>query len=307
MNYTLHQLQIFEAIVETGSVTKAAEQLHLTQPAVSIQLKKFQEQFDAPLFENVGRNIFVTDFGKEIARAGQRILDQTNLIRQVNNSYKGLLSGKLTFSIVSTAKYVMPHFLSGFMRQHPGIELKMDVTNKSSVVRSLERNEVDFSLVSVVPENLKLKQIRLMKNKLFLIANRKALGIDHHIDVSTLATLPMLFREKGSATRQAMEKYLSHHNILPPKSIELTSNEAVKQSILAGLGCSLVPIIGIKNELKNGDLEIIKIKGLPIETHWCLIWIQQKQLSPVAEAFLAYLTENKDQVIKDVFAWYETY
>ena len=130
MNYTLNQLRIFLKITQTESVTKAAEELHLTQPAVSIQLKNFQDQFDIPLTELVGRKIYITDFGKEIAEAAENILNQVNAINYKTQAYKGQLSGRLRISVVSTGKYVMPYFLSGFMKQHEGIELEMDVTNK---------------------------------------------------------------------------------------------------------------------------------------------------------------------------------
>ncbi len=146
MNYTLNQLQVFLKIVQCKSVTRAAEELHLTQPAVSIQLKNFQDQFDIPLTEVVGRKIYITDFGMEIAQAAQRIINEVHAINYKTLAFKGQLSGKLKISVVSTGKYIMPFFLSSFMKEHPGLELEMDVTNKSSVIESLEKNEVDFVL-----------------------------------------------------------------------------------------------------------------------------------------------------------------
>ena len=147
MNYTLNQLRIFLKITQTKSVTKAAEELHLTQPAVSIQLRNFQDQFDIPLTEVVGRKIYITDFGLEIAESVESILTQVQTINHKTLKYKGQLAGRLKLSVVSTGKYVMPYFLSAFINQHSGIELLMDVTNKSRVIESLEKNEVDFSLV----------------------------------------------------------------------------------------------------------------------------------------------------------------
>ena len=149
MNYTLHQLQVFLTITQTQSITKAAEELHLSQPAVSIQLRNFQEQFAIPLTEVVGRRLFVTDFGKEIAIAAERILSEVYAINHKTAAFKGQLVGQLKISVVSTGKYVIPYFLNDFMSQHDGIELKLDVTNKVKVVESLEQNDVDFSLVSV--------------------------------------------------------------------------------------------------------------------------------------------------------------
>ena len=149
MNYTLNQLQIFLKIVQTQSVTKAAEELHLTQPAVSIQLKNFQDQFDIPLTEVLGRKIHITDFGREIAVAAENIINQVYAINYKTQAFKGQLTGRLKISIVSTGKYIMPYFLTSFMQKHAGIELLMDVANKNSVIESLENNEVDFALVSI--------------------------------------------------------------------------------------------------------------------------------------------------------------
>ncbi|HQW72448.1 MAG TPA: LysR family transcriptional regulator, partial [Saprospiraceae bacterium] len=166
MNYTLNQLQIFLKIVQTRSVTKAAEELHLTQPAVSIQLKNFQEQFQIPLTEVVSRRIYITDFGMEIAETAENIINLVYAINYKTMAYKGQLIGKLKLSVVSTGKYVMPYFLTDFMKLHNGIELLMDVTNKSKVLESLENNEVDFALVSILPTSLNIEKLDLLQNKL---------------------------------------------------------------------------------------------------------------------------------------------
>ena len=151
MNYTLHQLRIFQQVVQNLSITKAAEELHLTQPAVSIQLKNFQDQFDLPLFEVISKRIYITDFGKEIAEAADKILTEVHAINFKMHAHQGELTGKLKMSVVSTGKYIAPYFIADFIRQHQGVELLMEVTNKAHVINSLEKNEVDFSLVSVLP------------------------------------------------------------------------------------------------------------------------------------------------------------
>nr|WP_299072473.1 LysR family transcriptional regulator [uncultured Allomuricauda sp.] len=307
MNYTLHQLRIFLKIAEKQSITKASEELYLTQPAVSIQLKNFQDQFPIPLTEIVGRKLFITDFGNEIAHAAERILSEVDEINYKMQSYDGKLAGRLKISVVSTGKYVMPYFLSGFMKSNTGIDLVMDVTNKASVVQSLENNEVDFALVSVLPEHLKLNTISLMKNKLYLVANPnhfKRILLSKNMFVKDT---PLIFREPGSATRFAMENYLKKSQIQVGKRIELTSNEAVKQAVIAGLGCSIMPLIGIKNQLKNGDLKIYPKKQLPIQTTWNLVWLRSKKLSPVASAFLEYLENEKAKIIHQDFDWFEKY
>lgn len=304
MNYTLNQLQIFLKIVQTQSVTKAAEVLHLTQPAVSIQLRNFQDQFDIPLTEVVGRKIFITDFGREIADAAEQILNQVYAINYKTLAYKGQLTGRLKISVVSTGKYVMPYFLADFMKEHSGIELAMDVTNKHKVIESLTSNEVDFALVSILPKKLRISKMDLLPNKLYLVGSSKTSfeGIQTR---ELFKDLPLIFREKGSGTRQTMERFIERNNIQVSKKMELTSNEAVKQALLAGLGYSVMPLIGIRNELHAKDLRIIPVKGLPITTMWSLIWLKDKKHAPVSHAFLDYLEKGKEQIIAERFHGYE--
>lgn len=299
MNYTLNQLQIFLKIVETESITKAAEELHLTQPAVSIQLKNLQDQFDIPLTEVLGRKIHITDFGREIAVSAENIINQVNAINNKTLAFKGQLTGKLKIAVVSTGKYVMPYFLSEFMHKNSGVQLNMDVTNKSKVIESLEKNEIDFALVSILPAAINIEKIDLLPNKLFLIGNEKT---NRNIE-----DLPLIFREKGSGTRQAMEQFIQKKKLSVLKKMELSTNEAVKQAIVAGLGYSIMPIIGIKNELMNKQLFIIPVKGMPVKTTWSLIWLKGKKHSPVAEAYLNYLKQEKNQIAKDIFSWSEKY
>ncbi len=307
MKYTLNQLQIFLKIVQTQSVTKASEELHLTQPAVSIQLKNFQGQFEIPLTEVVGRKIYITDFGREIAEAAENIINQVYAINYKTLAYKGQLTGRLKISLVSTGKYVMPYFLTDFMKQHEGIELLMDVTNKSKVIESLENNEVDFALVSILPANLNIERLDLLQNKLYLVGNTKTKFKKDIKAKDIFKKLPLIFREKGSGTRQKMESFIERNNLSVLKKMELTSNEAVKQALLADLGYSIMPLIGIRNELHNNELQIIPVKGLPLKTTWSLIWLKGKNHSPVSISLLDYLKKEKLRIVQEKFSWYENY
>lgn len=307
MNFTLSQLNIFLKVTQTQSITKAAEELHLTQPAVSIQLKNFQQQFDIPLTEVINQRIFITDFGKEIALAAEKILQEVYAINYKTSAFKGQLAGKLKLSAVSTGKYVIPYFLSAFLKLHPEVELLLDVTNKAKVIESLEKNEVDFSLVSVMPENLSLSNLELIQNKLFVVGNLEEKYRKKCYDNSIFEKIPLIYREQGSGTRYVMEKFIKANNLPVKKKMELTSNEAVKQAVIAGLGYSIMPLIGIKNELNNHELQIIPVKGFPIKSVWNLIWLQNKNLSPVALAFLAYLKQEKENIINQHFHWSEAY
>lgn len=307
MNYTLHQLQIFLKISQLKSITKAAEALHLTQPAVSIQLKNFQDQFAIPLTEVVGRQLYMTHFGNEIADIAQNIIDKVNTINHKTLAFQGKLSGRLKLSVASTGKYVMPYFLSGFINQHNGLELNMDVTNKLKVIEDLESNNTDFALVSVLPEKLDVESVELMENKLFFVGSSKLQFENTTSPKDLFERFPLIYREHGSATRNAMEQFINKSDFAGLKKIELTSNEAVKQAVISGLGCSIMPLIGLKNELKNGDLKIIPVPAMPISTTWNLIWLKAKNLSPAALSYLEYLKAEKNNIIREQFNWIVNY
>jgi DNA-binding transcriptional LysR family regulator len=297
MNYTLNQLQIYLKVVQTMSITKAAEELNLTQPAVSIQIKNFQAQFEIPLIEIIGKKIYVTEFGLEIAKSAEGIIDQVYAINYKTMAFKDQLLGRLKISIVSTGKYVMPYFLTDFLKMNPGVEISIDVTNREKVFQSLENNEVDFSLISTDINSPSFEYIDILENELYLVGNHQTAKLNPTFAFKEFnQELPLIFRENGSGTRKVMETYLKKQGIHALKKLELMSNEAVKQAVMAGLGYSIMPMIGIKNELKNGQLSIIKRSGLPISTKWKLIWHKEKSPSPVAKAFMNYVIENKDQI-----------
>jgi DNA-binding transcriptional LysR family regulator len=307
MNFTLNQLRVFLKVVENESITKAAEELHLTQPAVSIQLKNFQKQFDIPLIEVVNRKIFITDFGREIAASSDKMLTEASAIQFKMHAHMGQLTGKLKMSVVSTGKYVAPYFVVDFINQHPGVELFMDVTNKAQVITSLERNQVDFSLVSVLPETLNVESVALMQNKLFVVGKYGAHLTKKKYDKKIFKTIPLIYREQGSGTRHVMERFIKKNDLPVIKKMELTSNETVKQAVIAGLGYSIMPLIGLRNELTSQQLQIIPVKGFPIISTWYLIWLREKKLSPVATALLNYIEKEKDRIIREKFDWVERY
>ncbi|SMG40343.1 DNA-binding transcriptional regulator, LysR family [Marivirga sericea] len=297
MNYTIHQLKIFLKVVQHESITKASVELFMSQPAVSIQLKNFQDQFDISLYEIVNRRLHVTDFGKEIALIAERVIEELNNINYKTEAYNGMLTGKLKISCASTGKYVVPFFLEGFLSKNSGIDLLLDVTNKSKVIQSLKDNEIDFALVSVLPDLLDVEEELLIDNKLYLISNQES-----HSELK-----PLIYREEGSATRSAMEHYYGTHNSNYRKKLELTSNEAVKQAVIAGLGNSIMPLIGIKNELLDKQLFILPSKDLPVKTKWRLIWLKGKRMSPVSQAYLDFIRLNKNEILDQNFKWYQNF
>ncbi len=296
MKYTLNQLHVFQKVFETKSITKAADQLFMTQPAVSIQLKNFQQHFKTPLYEYQGRGIVITEFGKQIANIVGSCMNNLNELEILSSAYENILRGKLKIASASTGKYVIPYFLSDFLKQHNGIDLSLNVTNKSMVVESLLNNKIDFAIISTLPENIETNEELLIKNKLYLVGSSK----------QNFISKPLIFRENGSATRLVMEGYFNKFK-KGVKKIELESNEAVKQAVLANIGISILPIIGLKNEIQSQQLEIIPQKNLPIITQWRIVWRKDKNLSPVAKAFLNYIKLNKEVIVQKYFKWYDAF
>ena len=301
MNYTLNQLQIFNKIVQLRSITKASVELNLTQPAVSIQLKNFQDQFESPLVEIIGKKVYVTDFGREVAEKIELILNQVQEVSNLNKEKSKQLTGKLRIAVVSTGKYVMPYFLADFLNRNSEVTLLMDVNNRAGVIQSIERNEVDLALVSVLPDKRNFESLELLPNNLYLVGKNPINRKKSSEELKEYSEWPFIYREKGSATRQTMERFIEKKRIQPVKKLELTSNEAVKQAVLAGLGYSIMPEIGIRNELTNGLLHIVPIKGLPITTSWQLIWLKEKRHTPVSNSFLEHLVNEKDSIIEKHF------
>lgn len=305
MDFNLRQLQLFCKVVELKSVTKASIELDITQPAISIQLKKLQENFDISLTEVIGKQLFITDFGMAFYHQSREILKQVEEFKYSLESYNSVLSGKLKISTVSTGKYIMPFYLKQFLDLHQKVELRLDVSNRKQVIADLMNHEIDFALVSVLPNEKDFEEEILMKNPLYLIGPKKSLIKNSAIE--QLNEYPLIYREEGSGTRIVMQKHFEQINFSPKIKMELTSNEAVKQAVIAGLGYSMLSLLSIKNELKQKELEIIPDTKMRVRSQWRLIWLKKKKLTPIAEAFISYIEQNKKQIYKQHFSWVESY
>ncbi|WP_029489379.1 LysR family transcriptional regulator [Ochrovirga pacifica] len=301
MNYTLHQLKVFLKVVELKSITKASEALYLTQPAVSIQIKKLQDQFELPLTEVIGKQLYITEFGKVLATKCEKIIEAADEIKDTVSQYKGVVTGKLKISVVSTGKYVIPFFIKPFMDLYPEVEISVNVSNKNRVIKDLQNNATDFALVSIIPEGLKLKKIELMENKLYFASKNTA--VNRLQTPKDLEKVNLLFRESGSATRDVMEQYLKEHNVQVKNAMELVSNEAIKQAIYADVGCSLMPIIGLRLALKNKEIKVHKLEGLPMVTKWNLVYLSEKKLTTAHQAFINTIRQKKEELIHEHFNW----
>ncbi|RIW14007.1 LysR family transcriptional regulator [Algoriphagus lacus] len=307
MNLTLHQLRAFQAIAKYQSITKAAEAMNMTQPAVSIQLKNLQEQFSVPLTEILGKKIHITEFGQELVDTADRIFTEMNNIETKMLELKGLLGGKIRISSVSTGKYIIPYLMADFMKIHPHVDISLEVSNRYNVLAHLQENSTDLALVSLWPEDLDLESISIAENNWYLAcAYDKVDFFKREIEKENWSKIPMILREKGSGTRTMMEKFFFDRDIHVESKMELATNEAVKQAVMAGLGASVLSNFSMTQELKDKRLAIIPYPGFPLKADWRLIWLKQKKHPPAVNAFIRWLGENKTEIFKDHFPALET-
>lgn len=290
MNVTLRQLKIFAAVAGNGSFTRAAKHLNLTQPAVSMQVKQLENQIGMPLFEQVGKKIFLTEAGEEVHHYSRAVTRQLDEMEATLNSLKGLDSGRLRISIVATANYFAPRLIGAFSDIFPGISVSLDVHNRQSLLDKLKENEVDMAIMGRAPADHELEAEMFMENPLVIIAppdHPLAGGTD--IPLKRLEDEIFLVRESGSGTRRAMEEFFAQHGINITTGMEVSSVEAIKQCVQAGLGLGLMSRDAIRMELTLGSLVILNVRCFPILRHWFLAHRKSKRLSAPAEAFKRFV------------------
>lgn len=302
MNISLQQLRALQLIAHHNSITKAAQSMGMTQPAVSIQLKNLQEQFEVPLTEVIGKKIYITEFGQELVETADRIFAEVDQIEQKMLEIKGLLAGKIRISAVSTGKYIMPYLMADFMKIHPHVEISLEVSNRHKVLAHLQENDTDLALVSVYPEEFNLENVHLAENKLQLACSPENAEVyRNEIEAGRWENIPFVLREKGSGTRVMMEKFFHERKINVNSRLDLATNEAVKQAVMAGLGASILSNFSMHQEIIQGRIAIIDYPDLPIIGKWHLVWLKQKKHSPAVLAFIRWISENKEKVFRSHF------
>jgi len=303
MNISLTQLRALKAISLHESITSAARSMDMTQPAVSIQLKNLQEQFEVPLTEIIGKKIHITAFGQEMVEMADRIFAEVNLIEQKMLELKGLLAGKIRISAVSTGKYIIPYLMADFMKINPHVEINLEVSNRNQVLAHLEENTTDLALISVnLPNDENIESITLEENKWYLACSPDLLEkYQKEINQNNWDKVPFILREKGSGTRSKMEDFFKSRNINADSKMELATNEAVKQAIMAGLGASILSNFSMSQEIEDKRIAILKYPGFPFKSHWKLVWLKQKRHSPAVLAFIKWIAENKKEIFKSHF------
>ena len=290
MNVTFRQLKVFEAVARHLNFTRAAEELYLTQPAVSMQVKQMESAIGLPLFEQMGKRIYLTEAGEVMRHYSRVIAEDLREAAQAMEELKGIEGGRLQISVASTVNYFAARLLSDFCRQHPGVRVSLDVTNRESLLRQLEDNRTDIVLMGKPPDALEVVAEPFMDNPLVVIAPADhSLAKRRRIPLSQLRGEPFLMREQGSGTRIAMERFFNEKGIAPSTSIEMTSNEAIKQSVQAGLGLGIVSLHTVEVELEIGRLITLNVDSFPIMRRWYLVHRKGKRLSAAAEAFKVFV------------------
>jgi len=287
---TLRQLEVFEAIARLGSFTRAAEDLFLTQPTVSMQIKKLTEAVGLPLFEQVGKKIYLTDAGRELHKTCREIFKHFSHFEMAVADLKGLRQGTLRLAVVTTAKYFAPRLLGPFCQQYPGIQVSLKVSNRERVLERMADNQDDLYILGQPPEELDTVAEPFLDNPLVVLAPAgHPLAGQKRIPLARLAEEPFLVREPGSGTRKALERLFADHGLAIKVRMELGSNEAIKQAIVGGLGVSVLSRHTLALDAPMGQLAVLDVVGFPIERQWYVAYPAGKQLSIMARTFLEYL------------------
>lgn len=297
MNVSLRQLRIFEAVARLSNYTRAAEELHLSQPAVSMQVHQLEDTVGLPLFERLGKSIVLTEAGREIYQYSRGISRSLQEMEEVLEAMKGVNRGRLHVAVASTVNYFAPRLLAVFHQRYPGIIPRLDVTNRESLVRLLEANGIDIALMGIPPRDVEVEAEAFMDNPLVVIAPPDhPLAAEHAIPISRLATEVFVMRESGSGTRQSMERHFKESGQTIRHGIQMTRNEAVKQAVRSGLGLSVVSLHTIELELETGRLLVLDVEGFPLQRQWYLVYRRGKRLSPAAAAFRDFVLREGPKI-----------
>jgi DNA-binding transcriptional LysR family regulator len=300
MHLTLRQLQCFSAVAKNLSYTKAAQELHLTQPAVSMQIRQLEQQAGLPLTEQFGKKIHLTEAGEEVYNYARSILQQVDEMDVVLDRLKGFSGGRLRIAAISSANYFAPRLLGTFFQRYPDVSVSMDVINQKAVLQLVIDNEVDMAIMGQPPDDPQIEAIPFMENPLIIVAPPEhRLAGRKRIQLKELEKEVFLLREPGSGTRGAMERFFREQKLKLTTGMGMGSLSSIKQGVVAGLGLALLPRNAVRNELQFGQLVELKIRGLPIERHWYVVMHKGKRLSVAAEQFRKLLVEEAVELLKD--------
>jgi len=290
MNITFRQLRLFLALAETGSVSRAARDCHVTQPTASMQLKEVSASVGVPLYEVISKRVHLTDAGRDLARVARSVADEWAAFEQRIDATKGLTRGKLRVAVVSTAKYFVPRLLGTFCAGYPEIDISLEVLNRDGVVQRMRDNLDDLYVMSMPPTDIDLEDHVFMPNPLVVIAaNSHPLASRRKLELADLSQQRFILRERGSGTRMAIDAHFKRLKFKPDLRLELGSNEAIKEAVAGYLGVSVISSHALHGQAAEHGVSVLDVKDFPIESHWHVVRPKGKQPSPIAKVFQAHL------------------
>ena len=296
---TIRQLEVLAAVGREGSVTAAAESLHLTQPAVSMQLRQLEHQLELALFETVGRRLQITEPGKELVRLAAELLARLDDFEQTARSLRGVRHGRIRLGVVSTAKYFAPRLLAQFVKLHAGLEFKLTIHNRAQIIEQLQAYAIDLGIMGQPPEGLHFEGTPFAPNPLVTIAAPShPLSLRRGLNPEDLADQPFIVRESGSGTRNAMDRYFADHGVHVRQVMEADSNETIKQAVMAGIGLGFLSLHTVRPELAAGRVAVLDVFGLPLRRQWYVVHSRQRRQTPAADEFLQYLLREADGLMR---------
>lgn len=294
---TLHQLKVFETVARNSSFTRAAEELLITQPTVSSQVKQLTKAIGLPLFEQIGKSLYLTDAGQELLITCQDIFEKLNNFEIKIADLKGTKQGQLNLAVITTAKYFVPRLLGSFCHTYPGIDVALKVTNHQEIQQRMLANKDDLYIVSNPHQEVDLFSKAFLNNPLVVVAKKDhPLARKKNLDLKELQDQSFIMREQGSGTRDSILQLFAEHNISVKVKLELGSNEAIKQAISGGLGISILSEHCLISEGISGELTVLDFKDFPIKRRWYVSYLAGKKLSVIAETFLEYLLEESPKM-----------
>ena len=293
MNITFRQLRLFLKTAESGSVSAAARAMHVTQPTASMQLREITESVGMPLYDIVGRKLYLTDAGRQLAQTARHIVDEWESFEQSVNAMRGLTQGRLRVAVVSTAKYFVPRLLGSFCELHPNIDISLEVLNRDGVIQRLRDNRDDLYVMTTPPTDMDLHDEVFLANPLLLIAPQThPLAHRKRIALNALQSERFLLREPGSGTRLATDRFFETHGFAPSSRLELGSNEAIKEAVAGHLGIAVISKHAIKSMDLAQEICVLPVVGTPIPSQWHLVYPKARQISPIANVFKSHLMQQ---------------
>lgn len=297
---TLQQLRLFEAVAHHGSYTRAAEAIHLTQPAISIQIKRLEEGLGVSLFEQMGKKIYLTAAGKELYATCQDVFERLNAFEGKLDELRGEVAGQLNLAAVTTAKYFLPHYLGAFLRRYPKVLPQLKASNRARIVERMEANEDDIYIMATLPESIDIEAHPFLKDELVMFAHPKhPLVGQKNIPLEHLLRERIISREPGSGIRMTFERLLAEKDLKIAPYMELGSGEAIKQAVMSGIGIGILSTFSLKLELETKRLVLLDVEGLPVKRNWYAVHRRGKHLTPAALRFIEFLQSADETVLNN--------